>query len=191
MPPSAQTKIITRDALDYPQHFIGSHPTMSLPSSRIIYLGLFSGCTALMAVALYMEHAMGLAPCPLCIMQRIMVITTACVTLLAAIHGPGRLGIQVYGGLVALAATGGGLLSSRQLWLQSLPADKVPACGPSLDYLLDVFPLTDVLSIALSGDGSCAEVAWSLFGISIPGWTLLGFVGLLTAGLWQIAAPKI
>jgi disulfide bond formation protein DsbB len=164
---------------------------MSLPSSRIIYLGLFGACAALMAIALYMEYAMGLEPCPLCIMQRVMVITTAGIALVAAIHGPGRLGIQVYGGLVVAAALGGGLLSSRQLWLQSLPEDEVPACGPSLDYLLDVFPITDVFSIVLSGDGSCAEVAWSLFGISIPGWTLLGFVGLIAVGLWQIKAPKI
>ena len=59
-------------------------------------------------------------------------------------------------------------------------------CGP-----LDLFPLTDVLSIVLSGDGSCAEVAWSLFGISIPGWTLLGFMALLAVGVWQIFQPKI
>ncbi|NQV66799.1 MAG: disulfide bond formation protein B, partial [SAR86 cluster bacterium] len=70
------------------------------------------------------------------------------------------------------------------------PADEVPACGPSLDYLLDVFPLTDVLSIVLSGDGSCAEIVWSLFGVSIPGWTLLAFAGLLAVGAWQILRPQ-
>ncbi|MFT4853820.1 MAG: disulfide bond formation protein DsbB [Cyclobacteriaceae bacterium] len=138
-----------------------------------------------------MEHVMALEPCPLCILQRVMVIATGIIALLAALHGPGKTGIQVYGGLVAATATGGAMLSIRQLWLQSLPADEVPSCGPSLDYLLDVFPLTEVLTMILSGDGSCAEVAWSLFGISIPGWTLVGFIGLIAIGIWQISQPRI
>jgi len=143
-----------------------------------------------MAVALYMEHFMALEPCPLCIMQRVMVISTGIIALLAALHGPAKVGIQVYGGLVALTAAAGAMLSMRQLWLQSLPADQVPSCGPSLDYLLDVFPLTEVLTMILSGDGSCAEVVWSLFGISIPGWTLAGFIGLMAVGIWQVSQPR-
>jgi len=164
---------------------------MPLPTSRIVYLSLSITCGLLMAVALYMEHVMALEPCPLCILQRVMVIATGIIALLAALHGPGKTGIQVYGGLVAATATGGAMLSLRQLWLQSLPADEVPSCGPSLDYLLDVFPLTEVLTMILSGDGSCAEVAWSLFGISIPGWTLVGFIGLIVIGIWQISQPRI
>jgi len=123
-------------------------------------------------------------------MQRVMVIATAIIALLAALHGPAQVGIQIYGGLVAATASGGAMISMRQLWLQSLPADQVPSCGPSLDYLLDVFPLTEVLTMILSGDGSCAEVVWSLFGISIPGWTLVGFIGLIAIGLWQIIQPR-
>jgi disulfide bond formation protein DsbB len=164
---------------------------MPLPTSRIVYLSLSITCVLLMAVALYMEHVMALEPCPLCILQRVMVIATGIIALFAALHGPGKTGIQVYGGLVAATATGGAMLSLRQLWLQSLPADEVPSCGPSLDYLLDVFPLTEVLTMILSGDGSCAEVAWSLFGISIPGWTLVGFIGLIVIGIWQISQPRI
>jgi len=133
---------------------------------------------------------MALEPCPLCVLQRVMVIATGIIALLATLHGPGKTGVQVYGGLVAATATGGAMLSLRQLWLQSLPADEVPSCGPNLDYLLDVFPLTEVLTMILSGDGSCAEVAWSLFGISIPGWTLVGFIGLIVIGIWQISQPR-
>jgi len=151
---------------------------------------MFLGCIFLMAVALYMEHVMEMEPCPLCILQRVMVICTALVALVAAIHGPGDMGIKVYGGLVVLSATIGGAISSRQLWLQSLPEDEVPACGASLDYLMDVFPLTEVLSMILTGDGTCAEVSWSLWGISIPGWTLLGFVLLILVGILQIRRPS-
>ena len=76
-------------------------------------------------------------------------------------------------------------LAIRQLYLQSLPEDQVPSCGPGLDYLLDVFPMQEVIQMVLVGDGSCAEVVWTLLGISIPGWTLVGFIGLITLGLFQ------
>lgn len=163
---------------------------MAFPGSRIIFLIVFLGCAFLMGVALYMEHAMGLEPCPLCIMQRVMVIATALVALVAAIHGPGIMGIRIYGGLSIVTAAIGGGISSRQLWLQSLPEDQVPACGPGLDYLMDVFPLTEVLTMVLSGDGTCAEVVWEFLGISIPGWTLIGFIGLAAIGLFQVLRPK-
>ena len=91
--------------------------------------------------------------------------------------------------VVILAAAIGGAISSRQLWLQSLPEDEVPACGPSLDYLMDVFPLTEVLNMVLQGDGTCAEVVWRFMGLSIPGWTLVGFVGLAAFGVFQLVRP--
>lgn len=163
---------------------------MKIPSSRAIYWLLFLGCTGMMAVALFFEHYMALEPCPLCILQRVMVICAGLFALIAALHNPRALGIRVYGALVILASALGSGVAIRQLWLQSLPEDQVPACGPGLDYLLDVFPLTEVLSKVLSGDGSCAEVVWSLLGISIPGWTLLGFFGLIAIGAFQMARPR-
>ena len=163
---------------------------MTIPNSRIIFGLLFFGCSFLMAVALFMEHQMNLEPCPLCILQRIMVITAGIIALIAAIHHPRELGIKAYGGLVVVSAAIGGAISSRQLWLQSLPADEVPACGASLDYMLEVFPLADVLSMVLSGDGTCAEIAWTLLGLSIPGWTLVGFAGFIAIGVFQIIRPR-
>lgn len=142
-----------------------------------------------MAVALFMEHIMDLEPCPLCILQRIAVIIAGIVALIAAIHGPQASGIKFYGGGVVLASLVGSGIAIRHLWLQSLPADQVPACGASLDYLLDVFPLTEVLSMVLTGDGTCAEVVWTFLGLSIPGWTLIGFIGLVIIGLYQMVKP--
>ena len=144
----------------------------------------------MMGVALYMEHAMNLEPCPLCIMQRVMVIAVGAIALVAAIHNPQHKGIKVYGAGLTMFALGGAGPAGRQLWLQSLPADEVPACGPSLDYLMDVFPLAEVLSLVLSGDGTCAEVVWTFLGISIPGWTLVGLIGLMAIGVLQIVRPR-
>ncbi|MBT6790889.1 MAG: disulfide bond formation protein B, partial [Gammaproteobacteria bacterium] len=65
-----------------------------------------------------------------------------------------------------------------------------PACGPSLEYLIDVLPFTDVLAIVLNGDGSCAEVAWSLLGLSIPAWVVVACIPLILASLWLYRAPR-
>src|SRR5690554_4110920 len=84
---------------------------------------------AMMGVALYMEHAMGLEPCPLCVSQRVFVLLVGVWALVALLHHPGPIGRRVYAGLGLLSAVAGGAVSSRQLWLQSLPASEVPACG--------------------------------------------------------------
>ena len=157
-----------------------------IPGPRNLNWLIGLGCVFMMAVALYMEHAMHLEPCPLCIFQRVATIAVGLIALLAAVHNPGTTGVRIYGVAMILAAVSGAGLSIRQLWLQSLPPDEVPACGPGLDYLMDVFPMTEVVAMVLQGDGSCAEVVWSLFGISIPGWTLIGFIGLILLGLFQV-----
>ncbi len=161
-----------------------------IPSTRLAWLLLAIGCAAMMGVALYMEHQMNLEPCPLCVMQRLGVIAVGVIALLAAAHHPAQLGNRIYGYLAMLCAAAGGGVSMRQLWLQSLPEDEVPACGASLDYMLDVFPLTDVLSMVLAGDGTCAEIVWSFLGLSIPGWTLVGYVGLFCVGLFQVLRQR-
>ena len=156
-----------------------------IPSTRNLNWIIGFGCMFLIGVALYMEHMMHLEPCPLCIFQRVAVITAGLIAIVAALHNPQRVGVKVYSLMVVMASTIGGALAIRQLHLQSLPEDQVPSCGPGLDYLLDVFPMQDVIQMVLVGDGSCAEVAWSLLGISIPGWALVGFIGLVTLGLFQ------
>ncbi|RLA48304.1 MAG: disulfide bond formation protein B [Gammaproteobacteria bacterium] len=157
-----------------------------MPSPRIVNLFIFIVAAALIGVALFMQHVMGLEPCYLCIVQRVFIILTGFIALLAYLHNPARAGRRVYGGATALIALSGGAFSIRQLWLQSLPEDKVPACGPPAEYLFDAFPLMEALPILLRGDGNCAQVQWTLFNVSIPGYTLMAFSGLALLGLWQL-----
>jgi len=140
-------------------------------------------CGLLLCGALFMELILGLAPCPLCMMQRVWVVLVGLIAWLGAMHNP-RFGI--YPLLGCFAAVVGGGFSIRQLYLQSLPADQVPACGPDLAYMLDAFPMADILTAMTSGTGDCAAVSASLFGISIPGWTLVGFIILLLSNIQQI-----
>ena len=154
-------------------------------SRRSLYFAAAAFCAALIIVALYMQEVMGLKPCYLCIVQRVFVIVTGVLLLAAGWHNPGTVGQRIYGGLGALGALLGGGFSTRQLWLQSLPADQVPACGPPTEYLFDALPWADALGLLLRGDGNCAEIQWSLFGISIPGYTLMAFAGLAVFSIWQ------
>jgi disulfide bond formation protein DsbB len=91
----------------------------------------------------------------------------------------------VYATLCGLAAWGGAAIAARHVWLQHLPEDQVPACGPSLDYMLENLPLGDTMSIVLAGDGNCAEIDWSFAGFSIPEQTLIVFCTVLLICLWQ------
>jgi len=159
---------------------------MSLPSIRLTFLIIFLGCAGLILTGLYMQYVMELYPCPLCITQRIFIIAVGITGLLAFFLNPRAIGRKIFAVFGILFAVIGASFSIRQLYLQSLPKDQVPACGPDLGYLLENFPLMDALSVLLRGDGNCAEVQWSLFGISIPGWTLVAFIGLVGFNLWQM-----
>jgi len=157
-----------------------------LPSPRALNGLTFLGCVAAMAGALYLQYQVGLEPCPLCIFQRVGVIAVALIVLIAFLHGPKRIGVRIYAALAALAALAGGGVALRQLWLQHLPPDQVPVCGPGLDYMLDVFPLHEVLAKVLSGSGECAEVTWRFLGLSLAGWSLVLFIILLLVALVQL-----
>ncbi|MBX3726948.1 MAG: disulfide bond formation protein B [Xanthomonadales bacterium] len=158
------------------------------PGFRQLALLGFLACAGLMAYALYAQHVLGLEPCPLCIFQRVAVIATGGVLLAAALHGPAAAGRWVYALLAATAAALGAGVAGRHVWLQSLPADQVPACGPGLDYMMEAFPLSQTLRMVFSGSGECAEVDWTFLGLSMPAWTLICFVGLL---VWALAMPVL
>ena len=160
---------------------------MNLPTNQTLSLTMAAVCALLIAVAvLYFQNSLGLEPCYLCITQRVFVIAAGVIFLLAGLHNPARSGQRIYASIAALTAIGGSFFSIKQLWLQSLPEDKVPACGPPVDYLFDAFSLSEALSMLLRGDGNCAEVQWQLFGLSMPGWVLICFVALTGVALFQI-----
>ncbi len=157
---------------------------MRLPANRILNGLVVAGCTLLIAIAMYMQYVMSLQPCYLCITQRVFVTLIGAVGLIAMVHNPAS--GRVYGALIALLSCTGGYFSGKQLWLQSLPEDQVPACGPPAEYLFDVFDFGEAVSMLLQGDGNCAEVQWTLLGLSIPGWTMIAFVGFAMLGIWQV-----
>ena len=144
---------------------------------RNFFSFLLLGSLFLITVAYFMEYVMEMKPCILCQLQRVSVFLVAFFSLLGLCHKNFSLGVfKLYLSFILLSILFGVYLSSRQLYLQNLPVELVPNCVPDLNYLLDTLPIFEVFLLALQGDGNCAEVVWSLFGISIPGWTFLGFL---------------
>ena len=148
-------------------------------------LGAFA-CIALMGYALYAQYVLHLEPCPLCIFQRIAICALGWVFLLGALIGPKSAGGQrTWSVLALLMALAGIAVAARHLWLQSLPPDQVPACGPGLGYMWDAMPFGKLLAKVFTGSGECAAIPWRFLGLAMPGWVLICFVVL---GGWALFA---
>ncbi|TVP59697.1 MAG: disulfide bond formation protein B [Halomonadaceae bacterium] len=154
--------------------------------SRWLFLSVALLCGGLIAVALFMEHVMGLDPCALCMLQRGAMIGTGLVALAAALLNPRGWGVRAWGALVGLFSLAGLGTAWRQLWLQSLPADEVPPCGMSYEYMREYFPLMELIQMSLVGTGDCAEIHWTFLGLSIPGWTWIFFAVMAIAGIYLL-----
>jgi disulfide bond formation protein DsbB len=141
-------------------------------------------CAALLGYGYYLQYAQGLEPCPLCMIQRAFFYGVMGIFIIAALHRPGRIGTGVYSTLVVLFALGGATTAGRQVWLQHLPADKVPQCGPDLFFMLQNFPLSRTFAKVFYGSGECAAVDWKFLGLSIAGWALVWFSALVLYALW-------
>ncbi|OUR72049.1 disulfide bond formation protein B [Methylophaga sp. 42_8_T64] len=162
---------------------------MSL-SSRSVFLFGFICCLSMLLVAGYFQFVEQLEPCPLCILQRVSILVIGLFFLLAALHNPKTIGARIYGCLIAIFAVVGASISAWHVRLQNLPEDQVPSCGPGLNFMLDNFPIADAISMVLRGSGECAEVLWTLAGLSIPAWTLVAFTALFVLAMSQVFKQK-
>lgn len=156
---------------------------LAFTTPRLLLFAVAAAVTALLGYALYTQYYEGLEPCPLCMTQRFFYVLVGLTALIAALHN--RAG-RLYGALITLFAAGGAGVAGRQIWLQHLPPDQVPACGPSLEYMLQTLPFSEALLRMFRGDGNCAVVDWTLLGLSMAEWSLLCFIGFAAIGLLQL-----
>jgi len=152
-------------------------------SNRWLYLAGALFASGLMGYGLFLQYFKHQDPCPLCMVQRVIFVAILAIFALAAIHGPKRTGERVYAMLIVLFSLSGVAVASRHIWIQNLPKDQVPACGPGLDYMLETMPLSNVLKQLMHGSGECAEKGWTFLTLGIPEWSLLCFVAL---GIWAV-----
>lgn len=154
-----------------------------LPPRRIAYLLGALVCAGLMGWALWLQYGLDLEPCPLCVFQRIAVITTGVVFVIAAFHNPGRVGAMFYAALTVIVSGTGAALAAWHVWIQAQPKGAVPVCGMGLNYMLETMPLSDVIGKVLKGSGECAEQGWLFMGLAIPSWTFVFFIAMIAAAI--------
>lgn len=157
---------------------------LQLPA-RVLYLALFLVAAGLLSFGLYLQHGVGLEPCPMCIMQRYAFALAALIALIAALHGPGQRGVRAYAVLIGIAALVGGGIAARQSWMQLNPP-LIPECGPGLEFMLDSFPLAQALPMIFRGAGDCTVIEWTFLGLSIANWSLLSFSATVIFAGWML-----
>ena len=160
---------------------------MTLPGSRLVNAAGVAGAIVAMSFAyFFLQRYLYLDPCPLCLIDRGIVISIGFFCLLAALHNPGRTGQRIYSTFALLFSILGIAVCWRHLWLQSLPKNEVPECSPGLHYMIQNFPIGETLRTIFNSAGECAEIHWRFMGLSIPAQTLLVFIGFAGLSLVQI-----
>ena len=153
---------------------------------RILFALSSAACALLLAFGYYLQYFDNQEPCPLCLVQRGFYFALLLVFAAGAIHAPRALGSRVYSLAALLFAAGGAAVAGRHVWLQHLPADQVPACGPDLYFMLENLPLARTLEKLFKGSGQCAEVTWTFLKLSIAEWSLAWFVLFALLALYTV-----
>lgn len=142
-------------------------------------LGLLLAIVSMLFAVVYLQKMEYLEPCPLCILDRAVVIGLGIVFLLALIQNPATVGRRIYAVLAGLLSITGIAICARHIWLQNLPADQVPECGAGFWYMLDTMPLLGFLDTLFNGSGECASIQWTLAGFTLPELTMGVFIAFL------------
>jgi disulfide bond formation protein DsbB len=160
---------------------------MTKISSRQIYTLGFLFSIGLIAFSLYLQFYKGLEPCPLCVVQRFLIIVLGLLCGIGIFFTPvHRLARWSYAGLITLVALIGTGSAMRKVWLEHLPPDKIPPCGPGLQFMLEHLPLPKTIQLLFHGSAECSKVEWQFWGLALSEWTLIAFLVFVGLGIWQI-----
>ena len=143
------------------------------------------GCLAMLGFGMYLQHVVGLDPCPMCIVQRYALILVALFGVLVAASG--KKGIQIAGLLLALLfALGGAFVAARQSWLQWYPPE-IASCGRDIYGMIETFPLQRAIPMIFRGSGDCTKIDWTFLGGSIANWSFVCFTCISVLSAWLLA----
>ena len=159
---------------------------MSLACSRSLFFMAFTAGAFALGASYYLEYAVGLTPCSLCLVQRLFLTLLCVVSGLAAVHGPKRVGLWFYWLLTLGASLGGTTAAWRQVLLQSDPLVQMTRCAPDSEALFSNLPWLCATVRMFKGGVDCAEISWTLFDLSVPEWSLLFFVAMFTLAVYQL-----
>lgn len=142
-------------------------------------------CVAMLAFGLYLQHVVGLEPCPMCIVQRYALVLVAVVAGVTAIAKSRGLLIAGSGVMVLLSGFGA-FVAARQSFLQWYPPE-IASCGRDFYGMIETFPLKRAIPMIFKGSGDCTKIDWTFLGLSIANWSFLCFVAIAVVGLVLIA----
>jgi disulfide bond formation protein DsbB len=155
-------------------------------SIRFTYFIGFLLIVALLGTAAYLELYEGINPCPLCILQRIVLIALGVIFFFAMVFKTNRIVQYLLGLLGLMVSLGGVLLAGRQVWLQHIPQDGMGECGVSLQYMFKIFPFYEAIKHIWRGGIECSQHDWEFLRLSLAEWSFLWFVGFFILGLIQL-----
>lgn len=144
---------------------------------RLLLVLLTAISLFVLAASFYFQYAKGLSPCPLCLMQRFCVFAIFFLSLMGICLSTQKRA-RFVSGMQIFFSICGIYFATRQLWLQTLPAEQGASCMPGLDILMRYFPWKDVARALFWGSGDCGERVWQMLGLSMPAWALLYFIGI-------------
>ena len=143
------------------------------------------GCLAMLGFGMYLQHVVGLDPCPMCIVQRYALILVAFFGVFVAVSG--KKGMQISGLLlVLLFALGGAFVAARQSWLQWYPPE-IASCGRDIYGMIETFPLQRAIPMIFRGSGDCTKIDWTFLGGSIANWSFVCFTCISVLSAWLLA----
>lgn len=157
-------------------------------NNRVVSIAMCVFMLALLASAFVMEHVFLLEPCPLCWVQRGVVVMLALLFFFHAFFYQTSLQNLFASVTIILGSVLGVVVAARHVWLQHLPEGLIPECMPSVEYLLRTLPVFDVVTKIFKGSAECSEVSWTFFGLSIPEQMLLVFLLSFLVGLLKLVS---
>jgi disulfide bond formation protein DsbB len=140
-----------------------------------------AACVAMLAFGLYLQHVVGLEPCPMCIVQRYALVLVALIAGITAMLR-GRGAWMAGSALMVLVSGFGAFVAARQSWLQWYPPE-IASCGRDFYGMIETFPLKRAIPMIFKGSGDCTKIDWTLLGGSIANWSFVAFVFFALVGL--------
>ncbi|MEJ5029218.1 disulfide bond formation protein B [Comamonas sp. MYb21] len=135
---------------------------------------IFVACAAMMAFGMYLQHVVGLEPCPMCIVQRYCLIAVGVLALLGSLRPSSAGWWKSFGGLALLFSVFGAFTAARQSWLQWNPPE-FATCGRDFYGMIENYPISRSLPMIFRGSGDCTAIDWTFLGLSIANWSFLAF----------------
>lgn len=159
---------------------------------KYLSLGILISIILLLGMGYFLEYFKNLQPCPLCLLQRYAYYLIGISAIIALLPFWQNVVLRIGGFLIGFFSLIGGAIAAKQIWLQHLPKDQVPPCGPSMQVMLQEYhiPLWQVLNKVLQGSGDCAKVDWTFLSFSIAEWSLLCFLVFLMCGIYLLFAKN-